>query len=116
MIRRPPKSTRTDTLFPYTTLFRSFGTGTTGAVAKRLGRHYIGIEREDDYIAAAMERIEMALPLDESAVKTMMAPKAATRVAFGPLVECGMIAPGSVLTDTKQTGRASGRGGVGQDE
>src|SRR3546814_1572464 len=42
-----------------------FGTGTTGAVAKRLGRHSIGIEREDDYIAAAMESIEMALPLDE---------------------------------------------------
>ena len=40
-----------------------FGTGTTGAVAKRLGRHFIGIEREDDYIAAALERIEMALPL-----------------------------------------------------
>ncbi|OHD02101.1 MAG: modification methylase [Sphingopyxis sp. RIFCSPHIGHO2_01_FULL_65_24] len=86
-----------------------FGTGTTGAVAKRLGRHYIGIEREDDYIAAAKERIEMALPLDESAVKTMMAPKAATRVAFGTLVECGLIAPGSVLTDTKRRWKATVR-------
>jgi modification methylase len=86
-----------------------FGTGTTGAVAKRLGRHFIGIEREDDYIAAALERIEMALPLDESAVKTMMAPKAATRVAFGTLVECGMIAPGSVLTDTKRRWKATVR-------
>jgi modification methylase len=83
-----------------------FGTGTTGAVAKRLGRHFIGIEREDDYIAAAKERIEMALPLDESTVRTMMAPKAATRVAFGTLVECGMIAPGSVLTDTKRRWKA----------
>jgi len=83
-----------------------FGTGTTGAVAKRLGRHYIGIEREDDYIAAAKERIEMALPLDESTVKTMMAPKAATRVAFGTLVECGMIAPGSRLTDAKRRWKA----------
>ncbi|PKP96216.1 MAG: modification methylase [Alphaproteobacteria bacterium HGW-Alphaproteobacteria-13] len=83
-----------------------FGTGTTGAVAKRLGRHYIGIEREDDYIAAAKERIEMALPLDESTVRTMMAPKAATRVAFGTLVECGMIAPGSVLTDAKRRWKA----------
>ncbi|WP_374525083.1 site-specific DNA-methyltransferase [Sphingopyxis sp.] len=86
-----------------------FGTGTTGAVAKRLGRHFIGIEREDDYIAAALERIEMALPLDESAVKTMMAPKAATRVAFGTLVECGMIAPGTVLTDTKRRWKAKVR-------
>ena len=83
-----------------------FGTGTTGAVAKRLGRHFIGIEREDDYIAAALERIEMALPLDESAVRTMMAPKAATRVAFGTLVECGMIAPGSVLTDARRRWKA----------
>lgn len=86
-----------------------FGTGTTGAVAKRLGRHYIGIEREDDYIAAAKERIEMALPLDESAVKTMMAPKAATRVAFGMLVSGGMIAPGSVLTDSKRRWKAKVR-------
>ena len=86
-----------------------FGTGTTGAVAKRLGRHYIGIEREDDYIAAAKERIQMALPLDESAVKTMMAPKAATRVAFGTLVECGMIAPGTLLTDTKRRWKAKVR-------
>ena len=86
-----------------------FGTGTTGAVAKRLGRHCIGIEREDDYIAAAKERIEMALPLDESAVKTMMAPQAATRVAFGTLVEGGMIAPGSVLTDAKRRWKAKVR-------
>ena len=86
-----------------------FGTGTTGAVAKRLGRHYIGIEREDDYIAAAKERIEMALPLDESAVKTMMAPQAATRVAFGTLVEGGLIAPGTVLTDAKRRWKATVR-------
>ncbi|WP_447762298.1 DNA methyltransferase [Sphingopyxis panaciterrae] len=86
-----------------------FGTGTTGAVAKRLGRHYIGIEREDDYIAAAKERIEMALPLDESAVKTMMAPQASTRVAFGTLVEGGLIAPGTILTDTKRRWKAKVR-------
>jgi modification methylase len=83
-----------------------FGTGTTGAVAKRLGRRFIGIEREDGYIEAAKERIEMALPLDESTVRTMMAPKAATRVAFGTLVECGMIAPGTTLTDTKRRWKA----------
>jgi modification methylase len=79
-----------------------FGTGTTGAVAKRLGRHWIGIEREDSYIAAAEERIAMALPLDERALKTMQAPKAATRVAFGTLVEGGLVPAGSVLTDAKR--------------
>lgn len=83
-----------------------FGTGTTGAVAKRLGRHWIGIEREDSYIAAAEERIAMALPLDESALKTMQAPKAATRVAFGTLVEGGLVPAGSVLTDAKRRWRA----------
>ncbi len=86
-----------------------FGTGTTGAVAKRLGRHFIGIEREDDYIAAAEERIAMALPLDESALKTMMAPTAATRVAFGMLVEAGLIPAGAVLTDAKRRWRATVR-------
>jgi modification methylase len=86
-----------------------FGTGTTGAVARRLGRHFIGIEREDDYIAAAEERIAMALPLDESALKTMMAPKAATRVAFGMLVEAGMIPAGTVLTDARRRWRATVR-------
>ena len=86
-----------------------FGTGTTGAVAKRLGRRFIGIEREDGYIAAAEERIAMALPLDESALKTMQAPKAATRVAFGTLVECGMIAPGTLVMDTKRRWRATVR-------
>ncbi|WP_375397717.1 site-specific DNA-methyltransferase [uncultured Sphingomonas sp.] len=79
-----------------------FGTGTTGAVAKRLGRHWIGIEREPGYIAAAEERIAAALPLDESALTTMQSPKAAPRVAFGTLVENGLLTPGTVLSDTKR--------------
>ncbi|MDY7523571.1 site-specific DNA-methyltransferase [Sphingomonas sp. 10B4] len=79
-----------------------FGTGTTGAVAKRLGRHWIGIERESDYIAAAEERIAAALPLDESALKTMQSPKAAPRVAFGTIVENGMLVAGAVLVDAKR--------------
>jgi len=78
-----------------------FGTGTTGAVAKRLGRQWIGCEREGGYREAALERIEMALPLDESAITTMQSPKAAPKVAFGTLVETGWIAPGSVVSDKK---------------
>ncbi|WP_066586269.1 site-specific DNA-methyltransferase [Sphingomonas pruni] len=84
-----------------------FGTGTTGAVAKRLGRHWIGIEREQVYIEAAEERIAAALPLDESALTTMQSPKAAPRVAFGSLVENGMLSPGTVLTDTKRRWKAT---------
>jgi modification methylase len=79
-----------------------FGTGTTGAVAKRLGRRWIGIEREGVYIDAATQRIAEALPLDESSLRTMQAPKGAPRVAFGTLVENGMVAPGLVLTDAKR--------------
>ncbi|MBR0553859.1 site-specific DNA-methyltransferase [Stakelama marina] len=84
-----------------------FGTGTTGAVAKRLGRRWIGIEREGNYIEAAQERIDAALPLDESQLKTMQAnTKKPPRVAFGQLVENGYLAPGTVLTDTKRRWQA----------
>ena len=79
-----------------------FGTGTTGAVAKRLGRRWIGVEREGSYIAAAEARIAAALPLDESAVTTMQAPRQAPRVAFGKLVECGLLPPGTLVTDAKR--------------
>lgn len=79
-----------------------FGTGTTGAVAKRLGREWIGCEREGDYREAALERIEMALPLDESALKTMQSRKDAPRVAFGAVVESGLIKPGTQLFDRQR--------------
>jgi len=79
-----------------------FGTGTTGAVAKRLGRQWIGCERDSTYREAALERIELALPLDESAVTTMQSPKAAPKVAFGTLVETGWIAPGTMISDKKR--------------
>ena len=83
-----------------------FGTGTTGAVAKRLNRHWIGIEREDSYIEVAEERIAMALPLDESAVVTMQSPKGAPKVPFGTIVENGMLKPGTILTDAKRRWQA----------
>jgi modification methylase len=79
-----------------------FGTGTTGAVAKRLGRQWIGCERESEYRDAALARIELALPLDESALTTMQSGKSAPKVAFGTLVETGMIAPGTRLFDRKR--------------
>ena len=86
-----------------------FGTGTTGAVAKRLKRHWIGIEREQAYIDAAEERIEAALPLDESAISTMQSPRQQPKVAFGVLVETGYLPAGSVITDAKRRWRATVR-------
>jgi modification methylase len=79
-----------------------FGTGTTGAVARRLGRRWIGIEREDKYIKVAAARIEATLPLDESAMMSIPEKKATPRIAFGLLVESGLIAPGSTLTDARR--------------
>jgi modification methylase len=79
-----------------------FGTGTTGAVAKRLQRHWIGCEREETYCKVAEERIQMALPLDESALSTMQSPKSQPRVAFGQLVENGYLRAGAQLTDKKR--------------
>ena len=76
-----------------------FGTGTTGAVAKRLGRSWIGCERENVYRDAAYARIEKELPLDESVIETMQSKKAAPRVAFGALVENGYLKPGTEVFD-----------------
>ena len=86
-----------------------FGTGTTGAVAKRLGREWIGCEREDLYRDIAKARIEKELPLDESALETMQAKKNAPRVAFGALVESGFIAPGTQIFDRKRQWTATVR-------
>ncbi len=74
-----------------------FGTGTTGAVARRLGRHFVGIEREAEYRAAAEARIAAVRRLDAEALATTRPKRAEPRVAFGQLVERGLLAPGEVL-------------------
>jgi len=86
-----------------------FGTGTTGAVARRLGRRWIGIERESKYVAAARARIDSTLPLDESAMTLMPEKKGQPRIAFGLLVELGLIEPGAIVTDAKRRWRAEVR-------
>jgi len=86
-----------------------FGTGTTGAIAKRLGRRWIGIEREDSYVEVARERIAAEMPLDESALSIMQSPKSQPKVAFGTLVETGYIAPGTEISDPKGRWRAKVR-------
>src|SRR4051794_6089929 len=83
-----------------------FGTGTTGAVARRLGRNWIGIERERRYVRVARERIDSTLPLDESAMKTVASKRSQPRVPFGALIETGMLAPGTELMDSKRRWRA----------
>jgi len=75
-----------------------FGTGTTGVVAKRLGRHYVGIERDPAYAGAALERLDQTETGSGEAVKVSAGKRAEVRVPFGSLVEAGLIAPGEVLT------------------
>jgi modification methylase len=86
-----------------------FGTGTTGAVARRLGRRWIGIERESSYVKVASDRIASTLPLDESAMKTVPDKREQPRVAFGVLVESGLVPPGTKLTDAKRRWTATVR-------
>src|SRR5436305_2393612 len=86
-----------------------FGTGTTGAVARRLGRQWIGIERERAYVKVASERIASTLPLDESAMTVMAESRSAPRVAFGVLVESGLVPAGTTLTDAKRRWTANVR-------
>jgi modification methylase len=79
-----------------------FGTGTTGAVARRLGRQWIGIERDARYIKMAQDRIASTLELDESAMKVTASRASQPKLPFGALVENGIVSAGSLLTDSKR--------------
>ncbi|MBI5164283.1 MAG: site-specific DNA-methyltransferase [Magnetospirillum sp.] len=74
-----------------------FGTGTTGAVAKKLGRHYIGLERDHAYIAAARQRIAGVKAITDSAVLATPSKRSEPRIPFGTVVERGLLNPGELL-------------------
>ena len=74
-----------------------FGTGTTGAVAKMLGRDFIGIEREEEYRKVAAARIARVRRFDASALEITGSKRAEPRVPFGVVVERGMLRPGEEL-------------------
>ena len=78
------------------------GSGTTGAVAKRLGRRFIAIERESAYAAAAQARIAAVVPLPAPTLAPFMTAREAPRVPFSALIERGLIAPGARLRDAKR--------------
>ncbi len=74
-----------------------FGSGTTGAVAKKLGRDFIGIEREEAYRKVATKRIADTRRLDQDSLQVSASKRAEPRVPFGQLVERGMLRPGEML-------------------
>ncbi|RJP52202.1 MAG: site-specific DNA-methyltransferase [Anaerolineaceae bacterium] len=83
-----------------------FGTGTTGAVAKKLNRHWIGIERDKKYIQAAKKRINsIPKPITDIAVFKTKARNDGYKIPFGKVVEMGLIKPGRkiYLNDTGDT-------------
>ncbi len=74
-----------------------FGTGTTGAVAKMLGRDFIGIEREESYRKVAQKRLDGIRRFDRDALSVTTSKRAEPRVPFGQLVERGLLRPGEEL-------------------
>ena len=78
-----------------------FGTGTTGAVAKKLGREYVGVERNANYIKAAKKRLNNISTLDNEVLQVTESKKSQIRIPFGSLVENGIIKPGSILKGPK---------------
>ena len=82
------------------------GTGTTGAVAHRLRRRFIGIERSSEYAAAARARIAATEPMPEPALASFMTAREAPRVPFSRLIERGLVEPGIKLVDAKRRHKA----------
>jgi modification methylase len=74
-----------------------FGTGTTGAAAKRLGRRFIGVEREAAYVKVARERIARVASAAAEEVAVMGSKKSEPRIPFGQIVEAGLLRAGDVL-------------------
>ncbi len=82
------------------------GTGTTGAVARRLGRRFVGCEREAGYARAAEKRIAATKPLQAPTLAPFMTAREAPRVPFSALLERGLVSAGAKLVDAKKKHRA----------
>jgi modification methylase len=91
-----------------------FGTGTTGAVAKRLGRRFIGIEREASYAALAQDRIDLVDAVTAPELVAVTSKRSEPRIPFGILVERGLVQAGEVLFDQSRrwTARVRADGSV----
>ena len=78
------------------------GSGTSAAVAKKLGRNYFGIEKEKNYFKAAELRINATKPIEDDLLDTLKNNRSKPRIPFGSLVELGIIKPGTNIFDNKK--------------
>jgi modification methylase len=78
------------------------GSGTSAAVAKRLGRRWIGIERDTAYADAAEARIASVTPIADPTLLAPASKREQPRIPFGWLVERGLIEPGEILMDERK--------------
>ena len=74
-----------------------FGTGTTGAAAKRLGRRFIGVEREEAYVEAARRRLAEVVPVAPEQLAVTGSRRTEPKVPFGMILEAGLLRPGDEL-------------------
>ncbi|MBS0273067.1 MAG: site-specific DNA-methyltransferase [Proteobacteria bacterium] len=86
-----------------------FGSGTTGAVARRLGRHFIGLEREAKYASVARRRIASIEPADKEAIEVTKSKRSEPRIPFGWVVERGLLPPGTILRGPQKRHQAKVR-------
>jgi modification methylase len=86
-----------------------FGSGTTGAVAKRLGRRFIGLERDKDYARIARARIAAVVAAPDETIEVTKSKRTEPRIPFGWVVERGLLPPGTVLQGTQKRHRAKVR-------
>jgi modification methylase len=78
------------------------GSGTSAAVAKKLGRNYFGIEKDKNYFKAAEERLKATKPIEDDLLDTLKNNRSKPRIPFGSLVELGIIKPGTNIFDNKK--------------
>ena len=79
-----------------------FGTGTTGAVAKRLNRNFIGIEQDAAYVKIAKKRLSAVTPIASEDLLETKSRRTLPKVPFGNLIEHGLLKPGDRLFDAKK--------------
>jgi len=79
-----------------------FGTGTTGAVARKLGRNWIGLEQDPEYAEIATARIKRVKTEKDLELLRAASKRTAPRVPFGTVVERGLLKPGDVLYDNRR--------------